>query len=564
MDSVIRLPFNSSKRLRFFASIFAVCVMILGLGESLSARVLQVKTDEGEGSLFQEALRSSMGSAVNTDLTAAKFLSMIATGETDDRVYLKWISDLGSESYQERQAAEAQLYSIPILPEKFRRLATSDSDPEIQFRLTAIFENRRNRVEKLLVAAIRTVAAEKDSSVLTNLLFLFDSANYSSVSRELRLAIIHVARIDQEKEFLSRIQSPRAEMRLLCASVLCELDVEGLPEKLAPLLKDDEDSIRYEVARKLIEGDHKIGLKTFCQLIVSKSKSVAFRSERTLSSVTGKDFGRVSFSTPQKNLMLQKKWIDWCDLNADSLELRLPLAPMGKMNGHTLIAINQKLVIELDAERKEVNRLNVDKVLGAEMTIDGNYLLFSYQSQWLRELTPKGEKVWEIAGPKFNNAMALLNGNVLVTIGAEKLVREIDPRTKKTVWECKVDWWANDAYRLENGNTLVGGKGGVVEIAPDKSIAWSYKNESPITIVVAKPVDEGNVLIGWTDGTAKVLNLAKKTVWEYKSKSKLSDVFRDSEGSTFIVKDKEIIELDPDKEIVWRYPKLTGTGTIRR
>lgn len=563
MNFLIRLPIDSSARLKNLASILTICAMAAGFGEILSARA-QVKSDGDEESLFQTTLRDSIGSAVDSDLTAAKFLSIIAAGETNDRRYLKWISDLGSDSYQKRKMAEANLYSIPILPEKYRRLATSESDPEIQFRLTTIFENRRKRVAKLLTAAIRTVAAERDSAAIDNLLSLFESTDDSSISRELRLAIIKVARIDQEAEFLSRLKSPRAEMRLLCASVLCELDAEDLPSKLAPLLKDDDASTRYEVARKLTERGHKNGLNTFCELINSKSKSIAFRSERTLSSATGKDFGRVSFSSPQKNHALSEKWISWCELNADSLELRLPLAPMGKMNGHTLIAINQKLVIELDAERKEVNRLLVEKVLGAEMTIDGNYLLFSYHSQWLREVTPKGETVWEIAGQKFNNAMALLNGNVLVTIGAEKLVREIDPRTKKTVWESKVDWWANDAYRLENGNTLVSGKGGAVEIAPDKSVVWNYKNNSPITIVVAKPVGNDNVLIGWTDGTAKVLNRAKETIWEYKSKSKLSDVFRDFEGATFVVKDSEIIELDSEKEIVWRYPKQAGTGTIRR
>lgn len=559
-----RRPLFLAKVVSLCALFLAACTIWIGLSERLPAATLSSMKDDDDLTLFQKALGDATGSVINSELTAAKYLSIVSKGEADESEFMKWIADLGSDSYRIRENAESRLYSIPILPEKYRDLARNDADPEVQFRLTAIFKNRQKRVDKLLIAAIKTVANAKQESTLGDLLFLFESTTDSIVARELRSAILSVTRPEQENEFLNRIQSERKEMRLLCATVLCKLNVPGLPEKLATLLNDREDSVRFDVAKKLIEREYKVALKTFCELITSQSKSIGFRSERVLSAVTGEDFGRVSFSKPKQNALLQSKWLTWCEGNAGSIQLRLPLKATGRMNGHTLMAINQKLVIELDAERKEVNRISVDKVLGAEMTIDGNYLLFSYQSQWLREVTPKGEVVWEMAGPKYNNAMALLNGNVLVTIGSEKLVREIDPRTKKTVWECKVDWWANDAFRLENGNTLVGGKGGVVEIAPDKSIVWSYKNESPITIVVAKPAGDTGFLIGWTDGTAKVLTRSKTSVWEFKSDSKLSDVFRDDGGSTFVVADKEVFELDVDKKIVWRYPKQTGTGTIRR
>ena len=541
-----------------------VCAIWLGLSETKPAVALSRMIDDDDLTLFQKALGEATGSVIDTELTAAKFLSIVSKGEADESEFVKWIADLGSESYQVRENAESRLYSIPILPEKYRDLARNNSDPEIQFRLTAIFKNRQNRVDKLLIAAIKTAANAKLDSTLDDLLFLYESTTDSIVARELRLAILSVTRLEQQNKMINLIHSEKKEMRILGANVLCKLNVSELSEKLSPLLNDREDSVRFDVARWLIEREHKVALKTFCELITSQSKSIGFRSERILSAVTGEDFGRVSFSMPKQNSQLQTKWLSWCDGNADSIPLRLPLKPTGKMNGHTLIAINQNLVIELNAEHKEVNRISVDKVLGAEMTIDGNYLLFSYQSQWLREMTRKGEIVWEITGPKFNNAMALLNGNVLVTIGSEKLVREIDPRTKKTVWECKVDWWANDAFRLENGNTLVGGKGGVVEIAPDKTVVWSYKNEFPITIVVAKPTGNMGFLVGWTDGTAKVLTRDKTSVWEYKCESKLSDVFRDDEGSTFVVADKEIFQLGLNKKIVWRYPKKTGTGTIRR
>ena len=121
-------------------------------------------------------------------------------------------------------------------------------------------------------------------------------------------------------------------------------------------------------------------------------------------------------------------------------------------------------------------------------------------------------------GVKFNNAMPLANGNVLVSVGPGSLVQEINPTTKKTVWEFNTNWWPNDAYRLENGNTLVGGKGGVIEVTPQRKIVWEYKNPETATIVVAKPTENNAVLVGWTSGLAKEINKEKKTIWEHKVK----------------------------------------------
>ncbi|MEC9091736.1 MAG: hypothetical protein VX438_03455, partial [Planctomycetota bacterium] len=232
-------------------------------------------------------------------------------------------------------------------------------------------------------------------------------------------------------------------------------------------------------------------------------------------------------------------------------------------DGFQLIAKDQNLVIELDSNRQEVFRMRVEGVLSAEKTAEGNYLLFSYSGQWLREYSPEKKINWELKGVKFNNAMPLANGNVLVTVGSASIVREIDPKSQNTVWEFNPGWWPNDAYRLDNGNTLVGGKGGVLEVTPSREIVWEYGNPESATIVVAKPTGKETVLVGWTSGQAREINVEKETVWEYKMKS-LCDVFRDPGGNTLFAGATEFLEIDPSKTIVWRLPKQAKTATIRR
>lgn len=521
--------------------------------------------DEPQG--FQAEFKRIFGSDRSTNLSAAQYLEQLVAGVTNDQKFREQITKLGSDIYAERQDAEAFLFSVPILPEKYRVYATESNDMEVRYRLNSIFTNRKSKVESLVIAALKTIESNGQPEPLANVLKLLTTTESTGVEKAAIKATKAITHQQHEKLLLSYRDAKSPEIRLLIAQLLVNAKIDDPIAQLIYFLSDDEEFVQLEAAKMLIDLNHKPAFEKLVDLLTSDSVSIAARSARVLKAITEQDFGNISYSDTKKNQQIAADWAKWQDAHLASTKLRLPIGDFlglgSRLNGHTLVAKDGTTVIEYDADRNEILRFTVPGVLCAEKTVEGNYLLFSYSSQWLREYSPEKKIIWQITGIKFNNAMPLANGNVLVTVGPNSVTREIDPKTKKTVWEYKTSWWPNDAYRLSNGNTLIGGKGGVVEVTPEKKVVWEFKNDQSSTIVVAKPTENDGVLIGWTSGLAKELSRDKKTIWEHKV-AKLSDVFRDPNGNTLFATNTEIIELDPDKKTVWKIAKQSKTASVRR
>lgn len=528
----------------------------------------QAEDDEAESDdAFTLEFKKIFGSGQKLNLTAPEYLKQLVSGRLDDQQFKAQIERLGSDEYGKRQAAEAYLFSVPVFPEKYRRHIDENPDMEVRYRLKSIFEHRKGRVESLLVAALLTIAEERITSSLPDVFLLLGSTESAAVAKSATKTIRSIVDRSQESLLSQQLRSPSADIRLLVAQLVLDLKLDQPVQRLGFLLEDPSDRVRLQVATLLLDLNEKNAFRTLVNLLTSDSVSIASRAERILRAVTEQEYGNISYSDKNKNRQIAAAWKKWQDENLVGAVLRLPLKDYlrmtSRLNGNTLIAKDSTVVIELDVDRNEVFRMQADGVLSAEKTAEGNYLLFSYSGQWLKEFSPEKKLVWEITGVKFNNAMPLGNGNVLASVGPNSVVREIDPKTKKTVWEYKTTWWPNDAYRLENGNTLIGGKGGVVEVTPDKKVVWELKNPDSATIVVAKATENNGILIGWTNGMAKEMTRDKKVIWEYKA-PQLSDVFRDANGHTFIATSSQIIELDAEKKIVWKMPKQSKTATVRR
>lgn len=558
--------------------VFCLVVMVLPIAGRISdgQAVAQddhpaTQPDESKPTRFQQEYGKIFGAGRTVKVSASQYLRTLVTGDTQDEDFLQQIQLLGSPNYQERQDAEAFLFTVPLLPEKYREEISRNPDMEVRYRLKSIFEHRKDRVQGLTLAALETVVEQKTEiadGLIDDLFDLLDVVDSNATRRAVFETIRELADPRHQSTLVARLDADDPDIRWLAAQLLEQFDPsETVVELLTPLLQDDVDWVRLETAKLLIDRNHKPAVKTLIDLVDGESLSAAARAVQVLNAVTGEDFGHISFSNPDGNQELVQSWLRWETEGLQDVQLNLPLKDFLKvaswLNGHTLIAKDQKLVIELDEDKQEIFRMTVPGVLSAEKTADGNYLLFSYSGQWLKEYSPDKKIVWEISGLKFNNAMPLGNGNVLVTIGSNSLVREIDPRTKKTVWEYKTEWWPNDAFRLDNGNTLIGGKGGVIEVTPEQKVVWEHENGIGSTIVVAKPTENNGILIGWTNGQAREIDRSGETLWEYRT-DQLSDVFRAPNGNTLVAAANEIIELNPDGEVVWKMAKQPRTASVRQ
>ncbi|MBT3916778.1 MAG: aryl sulfotransferase [Rhodospirillaceae bacterium] len=176
----------------------------------------------------------------------------------------------------------------------------------------------------------------------------------------------------------------------------------------------------------------------------------------------------------------------------------------------------------------------------------------SILSDYLKEVTPKGDVVWEwhmqdmeienyplhLEVPRaefahMNSCFPLPNGDVLVSLRRNSMVAVIDRETKKFNWQMSDLTWGmqHDAQMLDNGNFLFFANGlstatfphsRVIELDPKpKEIVWQYKGSPPFSffsphISGAQRLANGNTLICegvW--GRFFEVTPEGEIVWEY-------------------------------------------------
>ena len=178
---------------------------------------------------------------------------------------------------------------------------------------------------------------------------------------------------------------------------------------------------------------------------------------------------------------------------------------------------NSPRLLELDAEGKIVAEVKLkaqtkDHHLQTRMArklANGNYLVPQLLDRVVREYTPAGEVVWEVATPHMPfTAIRLGDGNTLIGCTLGNLVIEVDPKGK-VVWQVTNDDLPgrpiNDAcgvQRLPNGHTVItshhAGPDDVklTEVTRDKRIVWMHKDAARPGIHHFQILDTDGVPVG--------------------------------------------------------------------
>ncbi len=102
---------------------------------------------------------------------------------------------------------------------------------------------------------------------------------------------------------------------------------------------------------------------------------------------------------------------------------------------------------------------------------NGNTLIAAYGNS-VYEVEANGKVVWNYPVKQSHGSRTTGKGNILISIQPTGRVLEVD-RAKKVVWECR-HHGAVDAFRLQNGNTLISGHSQTIEMTPDKRIIWTH------------------------------------------------------------------------------------------
>ena len=220
-------------------------------------------------------------------------------------------------------------------------------------------------------------------------------------------------------------------------------------------------------------------------------------------------------------------------------------------NGNVLYQQGWTKIVEAAPDGKEVWSYDAAKMNGNEgkkvevhafqRLADGSTMIAESGPGRIIEVDPAGKILKEVklkvakpdAHRDTRNVRKLASGTYLVCHEADKVVREYDG-DGKIVWEHDVKSAVYGALRLKNGNTLISTGNGhrVVEVDPAGKEVWAIeRNDLP------------GVTLSW-----------------------MTQVERLANGNTVIVNchgkpsEPQIIEVSPDKKIVWSYRDFETLG----
>lgn len=240
--------------------------------------------------------------------------------------------------------------------------------------------------------------------------------------------------------------------------------------------------------------------------------------------------------TQGKVFIIQKDSVAWEFPAPNSNDLWL-LA-----NGNILFTTG-KGVLELTRAKDTVFHYeSTSEIYACQRLGNGNTFIGECNAGRLLELTPSGKMVKEIkilpdsikgSHSFMRNARALKNGNYLVTLFGQKLVREYD-QSGKIVWEVKAPGGPHSVIRLPSGNTMVSVGDAdknpkILEFNKNGEIVWEISNadlpEKPFrSLGGMQKLPNGNILVcNWLG--------------------------HNQYGTTA----PHLLEITPDKKIVWTF-----------
>ncbi len=210
--------------------------------------------------------------------------------------------------------------------------------------------------------------------------------------------------------------------------------------------------------------------------------------------------------------------------------------------------------------------------------LSNDNILIVLPRKGIYEIDRKGNVVWSYLDVKVSHdADRLSNGNTLVVFGnndemTDAQVKEITP-AGKIIWS----WYAKDHFsedvnnqgwthtnsvtRLKNGNTLISPRNFniLVEVDPQGSVVrtigknYLKKQHDP------EILENGNILLANHDTPHEVMEINPNTeeiIWRFPMSNRKTWPVRDANrlpnGNTLITGSTVILEVTPDKEIVWK------------
>ena len=484
-----------------------------------------------------------------------------------------------------RLAEEGPLAANRALYEGIRELDLLTRDPRLTLRMIAeaqVHHQRASEQSNVSKEALADAVAKRDGLIFSALSEIRKNEVPQAADEVLKAAAI-VAKPNQvnaaRQALLATVTAADAEsiqsalgdenenVRVVALAGAAAAFGDKATERLADLLNDNSEEVRFYVAFALLNAGDREALSTLGELLDAEDVRIRSRAVQSLRAVSGQRFKYMAYEKDDARKAAADAWRDWIAADGQTSELKLPIGDSNVLLGRTLVAMySQNRIVEYDSNRKKVwEKTGINQPWGAEGLPNGNRLICSYNGRFVVELDPEGKEVWRIDGLPGNcsHAHRLDNGNTLVVSSNANMVWEYSPE-KKIVWQKQVVGNPQDARRLENGNTLVALQSGnkVVEIDRDGKEVWTMPDMKGA--FAARRLDNGNTLVALSrTGEAVEVTPEKEIIWRHSGLSSPYDAQRLDNGNTLITDTRGFREVDPSGKVVWQ-ENVSGVLRIHR
>jgi HEAT repeat protein len=501
---------------------------------------------------------------IKTDKELIEFLQSWLPDSRRTLDVAKFIKQLGSRSFQEREEATRRLGMFPISPVDELTNATKSDNPEVRRRAGNILGRLKNRETiSVKIAALETVTHRRIKGLSPLLLKLTpDMENAYQLS-----AAISAITVSARSEDITLLKSSlhvknHRNIRVAAVRVLSAIQgKESLPD-LLKLLSDRDDSVLIAVATGLAKQKHRGCLPVLLKLLEADEITIRVQAAQLLRAISSQRYGFVAYDKPANRKAAIGKWTRWISGTGRTAELKTPSRNLKVGTGRTLYCVwSKKILIEIDSQgRKLFEAGGFSYIWGCQGLANGHRLAIDFSGKFVVEYDAKGKQVWKIdklaSGP--TSVERLANGNTLLALPNAGKIIELN-RQGKTVWEVDLKGRPTTAQRLPNGLTVVNLQFGKQVVDIDRKGKVIHKLTGPKNALTAQRLANGNTLVcDMGDNRAVEYDPNGNIVWSKAGFTNPAQAQRIANGNTLVSDNTGLHEIDPQGKEVWKYRTTRG------
>jgi HEAT repeats len=470
------------------------------------------------------------------------------------------VSELGSESYAQRESATRQLLRRPTGVISVLEEATKNPDFEIRWRAKQIQAHAERESRRLLEAVFVTVQKEKLVGLCRPLFGAVPVCKDDYLRMQLRRALAESAREGDAPFLIELLHSADVQQRIAAIATLDKVSPKSAAEQAAKLLDDESQLVQLASLRVLADHGRRDSLPHLVRLLDSSETPVRAESIRILRAFTGQQFDFAVHDPAEKRIASLEQWKKWLAQSSQTADLKFPFSDLAVDLGRLLVCdMNQSKVIEFDSAGVKVWEKQVGLQPWACFGLsNGHRIVGSYQDRNVVEYDEAGNEVWRMSdlpgGPM--GVQRLENGNTLLAIPDAMQVIEVSP-AKKIIWKAAIDGRPTSARRLEDGRTLVSLQQHqkVVEVDERGKIAWELAIDG-MTFSADRTPSGTTLICDVRTGEVREYDRSGGVVFRKAGFSNPYTVQRLANGNTLVADGTGVKELDPQGNIAKNLPMV--------